>query len=312
MRALVTGGAGFIGHHLARALVERGDEVVVLDSHITGFRDRLASIAHNISLIEGDVRDPSAVAASVEGVDTVFHLAALASVQRSIEDPALTNEINVVGTVNVMEAAAVARARRVVLAGSSAVYGSSPDLPLREAQRPDPQSPYAVSKLAAEGYALTIGAARGIESLVLRYFNVFGPGQDPDSPYAAVVPKFITAAMTGRRPTVNGDGRQSRDFTFVDDVVRANLLAAEVPDAAGRTFNVGCGVSYSLLQLLAEIGHIMGTELDPEFGPPLLGDVRDSLADISLAREVLGYRPLVDFSTGLERTITAFAESQPA
>lgn len=308
-RVLVTGGAGFIGHHLVRALLDRGDDVVVLDSYLTGLRERLDNVADQIDIVEGDIRHPPTVASSMAGADTVFHLAALPSVPRSIADPVMTTEINVQGTVTVMQAAAESGVRRVVLAGSSSIYGSTPELPRRENQRPDPQSPYAVSKLAAEGYALTIGATRNVESVVLRYFNVFGPGQDPESQYAAVVPKFVTAAIAGRKPAVYGDGRQSRDFTFVDNVVRANLLAADEPRAAGQVFNVGCGASYSLLQLLDQIGHTLGIEMEPEFGPPLVGDVRDSLADITRARDILGYVPAVDFAQGVERTVSAYLQS---
>jgi nucleoside-diphosphate-sugar epimerase len=306
MRSVVTGGAGFIGHHLVSNLAAQGHGVTVLDNFITGDVKRLAPLGTAIRVLPGDVRDPDALRAAMDGAEAVFHLAALPSVARSIAEPALTNDINVGGTIAVMTAAASAGVRRVVLAGSSSVYGSNPELPRRESQIPNPQSPYAVSKLAAELYATTLGTLMGVQAVVLRYFNVFGPGQDPFSPYAAVVPRFVTAALAGQQPAVNGDGTQSRDFTYVDNVVAATVLAATAPTAAGRTFNVGCGVSYTLLDLIAAIGEATGTRLEPTFGPPVAGDVKDSLADISLASQHLGYRPHVDFRRGVTLTVESF------
>lgn len=230
MKALVTGGAGFIGHHLVADLVNRGDEVIVIDNMITGSRERLAHLESHISVLQADIREPETWRGAVRGVETVFHLAALPSVQRSIDDPETTNEINVGGTINVMRVAAKAGVQRVVFSGSSSVYGSTPFLPRRESQTPDPSSPYAVSKLAGEGYTRTLGQITGVETVVLRYFNVFGPRQDPASMYAAAIPKFITTALNDERPVIFGDGQQSRDFTYVDNVVDANLMAAEVPD----------------------------------------------------------------------------------
>jgi UDP-glucose 4-epimerase len=306
LRALVTGGAGFIGHHLVTELVSRGDQVTVLDSLITGNRVHLAPLGGQIRVLEGDVRDASAVQEGMRNAEVVFHLAALPSVPRSIADPLLTNDINVGGTIQVMEVAATAGVRRVVLAGSSSVYGNSPDLPRKESQTVDPQSPYAVSKVAAEHYTRSLGALRHIETVVLRYFNVFGPGQDPMSPYAAVVPRFITAAFDGGQPVVNGDGLQSRDFTYVENVVGANVLAATSQAAVGRIFNIGCGERHTLLDLLVAIGDALGHSLEPRFGPPVQGDVRDSVADISLAVEYLGYSPLVGFRRGIELTVESF------
>jgi nucleoside-diphosphate-sugar epimerase len=307
---VVTGGAGFIGHHLVRELVRRGHDVRVVDNLLTGFAERLADIPA-ATLVQTDIRELETLRAALEGTDTVFHLAALPSVQRSLKNPIETHEINVTGTINVMLAAASAGVRRVVLAGSSSVYGQAPGLPRREGQQPDPQSPYAVSKLAAEGYMRTLGQAHGIETVVLRYFNVFGPGQDPSSQYAAVVPRFITAALEGRRPTVFGDGLQTRDFTYVENVVSANLLAATVPDAPGGVFNIGCGERHTVLDLLGAIGRALDRDLQPDYAPPLHGDVRDSEADITRAVEQLGYRPEVDMETGIRRTVMSYERAAP-
>jgi UDP-glucose 4-epimerase len=312
MRALVTGGAGFIGHHLVAELVRHGNDVVVIDNYITGLRGRLSAVESDIEVVEGDIRDAAVVNRTMRGAEVVFHLAALPSVQRSFHDPVTTNEINAGGTINVVKAAADAGARRVVFSGSSSVYGAAPGLPRREEQRPDPRSPYAVSKLAGGGYVLSIGAAAGVESVILRYFNVFGPGQDPMSQYAAVVPRFIDAALSGQRPIIYGDGKQTRDFTYVDNVVAANMLAAKVQAAAGEVFNVGRGERTTLLDLLAVIGRAIGVEPHPSFQPPLPGDVRDSEADISHAREILGYEPDIDLVGGIERTATAFQRTSRA
>ncbi len=305
MRALVTGGGGFIGHHLVRALVDRGDDVVVLDDFSTGRRERLAGVAVS-RVVEGDLRAGPELADALRDREVVFHLAAIASVALSVTDPVTTNAVNVDGTVRLMVAAASAGVRRVVVASSSAVYGGDPRLPSRETDRPDPQSPYATSKLAGEHYAHNIGAAGGVEAVALRYFNVFGPGQDPKAEYAAVVPRFITAALAGERPIVYGDGRQSRDFTFVGDVVAANLAAAAAPDAVGLTVNVGSGERRSLLDLLGAVGAAAGGVLDPAFEAPRAGDVRDSQADITLAATALGYRPSVDLTEGIRMTLASY------
>lgn len=312
MRILVTGGAGFIGHHLVTALLSRGDEVVVLDDFSTGLRWRLEPVLDRITLVEGDLRDPDDVARATRGVEVVLHEGAIPSVARSVADPLRSNSVNVDGTIQLMLACAAAGVRRVVAAGSSSVYGASPELPRRETQRPDPRSPYAVSKLATEQYVHTIGALHGIETVVLRYFNVFGPGQDPQSQYAAVVPLFVTAALTGGRPTIHGDGRQSRDFTFVDNVVSANLLAATVPDVSGLTANIGCGGRFDLLELLDRIRDAVGTTEEPIFTPTRAGDVRDSEADISVARERLGYEVVVSFDEGVRRTVDWYRQRQVA
>jgi UDP-glucose 4-epimerase len=306
MKVLVTGGAGFIGHHLVSALVARGDEVVVIDSLITGSRERLEPFQGHAELVEADIRDGDALDRHLRGVETMFHLAALPSVQRSVIDPGLTNDINVNGTVHVMEHAASAGVRRVVVSGSSSVYGSGPGLPRREDQTPNPQSPYAVSKLAAEHYAAALGQLRGVQVIVLRYFNVFGPGQDPKSEYAAVVPRFVTSILRDERPTIHGDGKQSRDFTYVDNVVQANLLAGGSATVSEGTFNVGAGERYTLLDLIDAIGRVTGSTAEPIFGPPRAGDVRDSQADISRAVSILGYSPTVGFHEGIARTVDSY------
>ena len=312
MKALVTGGAGFIGHHLVRELLDRGWAVAVLDDLSTGDAARLSPFADRIEVVRGDIRDPAAVDKASASADVVFHEAALPSVARSVRDPRLTNDINTSGTIEVMLGAARAGVRRVVYAASSSVYGITPELPRRETQRPDPRSPYAASKLAAEYYVHSLGALHGIETVALRYFNVFGPGQDPDSEYAAVVPKFIVAGLDGESPTIHGDGLQSRDFTFIDNVVAANLAAATHPGVSGLTCNIGCGGRFSLLELLDRIQAALGVHLVPTFGPTRPGDVPHSQADIALAAERLGYQPGVSFDDGVRRTVEWFREHHMA
>ena len=306
-RVLVTGGAGFIGHHLVHALLARGDEVVVLDNFSTGLRERLDPYLERIKLVEGDLRDPDAVDRAVRGCEVVLHQGAIPSVARSVLDPITSNGVNVEGTIRVMLGAAAAGVRRVVAAGSSSVYGASPELPRRETQRPDPRSPYAASKLATEHYVHALGELKGIDTVVLRYFNVFGAGQDPASQYAAVVPRFITAALRAERPIVYGDGLQSRDFTHIENVVSANLLAAGASGVTGLTANVGCGGRYTLIDLLAAVGTALDTRLDPVLEPPRAGDVRDSEADISVAASRLGYRVIVPFEEGIRKTVEWYA-----
>jgi UDP-glucose 4-epimerase len=303
MKALVTGGAGFIGHHLVRALLERGDDVVVLDDFSTGFRERLTPYADRARVIEGSILDPDRLSEAMADCEVVFHEAALASVERSFADPVRTNEVNVEGTVQVVLAAGRQGVRRVVFAASSSVYGVPVELPCREEMKPSPASPYGISKLAGEYYLHTLGGHVGVETVALRYFNVFGPGQDPDSHYSAVIPLFITAVLDGRRPTVNGDGGVTRDFTYVENVVTANLLAATATEASGRTMNVACGDRTSLLELLDAICAAAGRSVEPVFGPPRPGDITHSLADVSLARSLLGYRVDVPFREGIARTV---------
>jgi UDP-glucose 4-epimerase len=308
MRSVVTGGAGFIGHHLVRALVSRGDDVVVLDDLSTGSMDRLRNLQSEIRVVEGDIRDPQAVRSALSGADVVFHQAALPSVPRSLADPHSAASVNIAGTIEVMLGAASSGVRRVILAGSSSVYGDSPEMPRRESQRLSPVSPYAGSKAAAEVMLHSLGVHHGVETISLRYFNVFGAGQDPHSQYAAVVPLWITAALAGTRPIVFGDGTVSRDFTHVHNVVSANLLAADARVPSGNDFNIGCGAEFTLLDLLAAIGRATGRDLEPEFRDPRAGDVQQSVADISRARAVMGYDVLVPFEAGVEATVRAYQD----
>jgi UDP-glucose 4-epimerase len=305
----VTGGAGFIGSHIATALVERGMRVRVFDNLSTGHRANLAHIAKRIEFIEGDLVNRHEMERALDDVEVVFHEAALASVPRSVETPLDTNAACVTGTVTLLDVARQCGVRRVVFGGSSSAYGNQPIAAKHEALLPSPLSPYAAAKLAGEFYAQAFTATYGLETVTLRYFNVFGPRQDPQSQYAAVIPKFITQMLAGRRPTIFGDGKQSRDFTYVENIVHGNLLAADAPRAVGRTINVACGQSYDLLQLVAGINRALGTNITPDFEPPRAGDVRDSLADISLAHDLLGYQPMVGFEEGLARTIEFYRKA---
>jgi nucleoside-diphosphate-sugar epimerase len=304
--ALVTGGGGFIGSALVKRLLHDGQAVRVLDNFATGHRSNLEDVLDEIELIEGDLQSYERVHNAVRGCDFAFHLGALPSVPRSIQDPLTSNATNVVGTLNVLLAARDEGVKRVVYASSSSLYGASTELPKREDMHPLPIAPYAVSKLAAEGYCRAFHQVYGLETVALRYFNVFGPGQDPQSQYAAVIPNFITAALDGGRPLVHGDGEQSRDFTYVDNAVDANLLAATAPGAAGEAFNIACGERTSLNEIVARLSTLVGREIESVNTDPRPGDVRHSLADISKAREVLGYAPAVDFEEGLRRTYAEF------
>ena len=307
MRALVTGGAGFIGSHLVDALVARGDEVVVLDNLATG---RLENLSDAARFIEGDVADEAAVAAAVAGCEVVFHQAALGSVARSVQRPLDTDRSNIRGTLAVLEAAHRAGARRVVLASSSSVYGGASQVATAESAPLVPRSPYAVTKLTGEHYARVYRELHGLETVCLRYFNVFGPRQRPDSEYAAVIPLFMDALLTGRDPVVHGDGLQSRDFTFIADTVAANLCAAGAPAerCAGRVFNIARGKPATLLDLLDILATELGVTVAPKHTDPRPGDVRNSHADISAARRDLGYEPGVSFREGLARTLAWFGE----
>ena len=308
---LVTGGAGFIGSHLADRLREDGHRVRVLDNFATGRRDNLAHLAGEVEIIEGDIRSYERVHNAVRGCELVFHQAALPSVPRSIQDPLTSNESNVTGTLNVLLASRDEGVRRVVQASSSSVYGPTATLPKQEDMAAVPIAPYAVTKLAAEAYGRAFFGVYGLETVALRYFNVFGPRQDPRSEYAAVIPRFATALLTGRQPVVYGDGEQSRDFTYVDNVVAANVLAADAADVAGQTFNVACGERITLNALLDELRAIIGTDIEAAYEEPRTGDILHSLADISRAREALGYEPAVGIREGLERTVAAL-EAQGA
>lgn len=307
---LVTGGAGFIGSHLTAALVARGDRVTVLDNLSTGKLANLAAVRDGITFVEGSITDPETARRCCEGVDVVFHQAALASVPRSVDDPLTSHLHNVDGTLNLLVAARDAGVKRLVYAASSSAYGDSPSLPKREDMRYDPMSPYAVQKYVGELYLAVFARLYGLSCVGLRYFNVFGPRQDPQSQYAAVVPIFITRLLAGEAPVINGDGTFSRDFTYIDNVVHANLCAAEAPDPGGRTVNVACGDRFSLNELYALIQRHAGSDLPAIHGPARAGDVPHSQADISLAREVIGYEPQVDFATGLARTVAWYREQK--
>lgn len=310
MRLLVTGGGGFIGSHLVRHLLRAGHRVRVLDNFATGRRENLVGLDGDVELVEGDVQSYERAHAAVRECDVVLHQAALPSVPRSVQDPLTSNMTNVQGTLNVLLAARDSGVRRVVFASSSSVYGANPKLPKQESDQTLPMSPYAVAKLAGEGYCRSFATVYGLETVALRYFNVYGPGQDLLSQYAAVVPRFITAALRGTPPTIYGDGSQTRDFTYVDDVVAANLLAVDAADAAGSTMNVAGGRQVSLLDLWATIKRLTGSEVEPSFAPARVGDVPRSHADISLARSALAYEPRTPLEVGLERTIAHFRDAR--
>jgi len=303
---LVTGAAGFIGSHIAETLVNQGERVKVLDNFVTGKRENLAPFLDQIELVEGDLRNPSDVSRAVEGVEIVFHEGALPSVPKSVEDPVGSNESNITGTLNLLMAARDAGVRRVVYAASSSAYGDSPTLPKEETMTPAPLSPYATQKYVGELYCRNFYDLFGLETVALRYFNVFGPRQDPMSQYAAVIPKFITALAEGKPPTIYGDGEQSRDFTYVENVVRANLLAARAEGIAGQMMNFACGERYTLNEILAKLQKIMKTDIKPIFADSRPGDVKHSLADIRKSRELLGYTPHVSLEEGLKRTVAFF------
>jgi UDP-glucose 4-epimerase len=309
--ALVTGGAGFIGSALVRGLQQEGCErVVVIDNLLSGKKENLAGLAKPVEFHEADVRNFDAIAPLFDGIEVVFHEAGLVSVPRSIEDPLLAHDINISGTLNVFLAAQRRGVRRVVYAASSAAYGDSPELPKTESLLPQPKSPYAVQKLAGEYYARVFWEVFGLETVAFRYFNVFGPRQDPGSPYSGVLSIFCTCALKGRAPTIFGDGEQSRDFIYVDDVVRLNLLAASSASAPGNVYNGGTGKRQSLNQAWASMQKLTGLDLPASYGPPRTGDVRHSQADISAARRDLGFEPSVDFQEGLRRTLQWYREQR--
>jgi UDP-glucose 4-epimerase len=308
-RVLVTGGAGFIGAGVVRRLLDEGYAVRTLDNFSTGRRENLTDVLSDIEVVEGDIQSYERAAKAVRGCDVVLHQAALPSVPRSVQDPITSNAVNVVGTVNTLLAARDADVRRVVFASSSSVYGANPKLPKREDDLTLPLSPYAVAKLAGEGYCRSFSEVYGLETVALRYFNVFGPGQDPTSQYAAVIPNFITAALAGTVPRIFGDGEQSRDFTFIDNVVQANLLAMNAPDVAGRTFNIASGAALSLNDVIAILRRLTGRDIEPEYLPRRPGDIKHSLADISAARAGLGYAPQVTFAEGIGIVLEHFAEA---
>jgi UDP-glucose 4-epimerase len=305
---LVTGGAGFIGSHVAARLLELGHEVRILDNFSTGRRQNLDVVDGQVAVFEGDVRSYERAHNAVKGCDYVVHLAALPSVPRSVQDPLTTSEVNITGTLNVLLAARDAGVRRVVLASSSSVYGATETMPKHEGLVPAPISPYAVSKLAAEQYARAFWSVYALGTVSLRYFNVFGPRQDPTSQYSGVVPRFMRLALEGEDPVVFGDGSQSRDFTYVSNVVDATLSAAVAAGAEGSICNVGCGAPKTVLDLVAAISRVAEREISPRFAPPRMGDVKHSFADIGAARETLGYEPTVDFETGVALTFQSVVD----
>jgi len=305
---LVTGGAGFIGSNIVDALLDRGESVRVLDNFSTGRVENVTGFRDRIELVEGDIRDREAVDAAVSGADFVIHQAALASVPRSIADPTANNQVNVQGTLNLLEAAVEKGVKRFVYASSSSVYGDSEELPKVESMMPNPKSPYAVAKLAAEYYCGVFSALHGLPSVALRYFNVFGPRQDPNSEYSAVIPIFVKAIVEGRSPTIHGDGEQSRDFTFIENVVAANLLACDSDTSGGRVYNIACGERYTLNQLFSALREEIGAEVDATYGPSRAGDVKHSMAAIDRIQADLGYVVGLGFAEGIHRTVAWYQE----
>jgi len=310
MRYLVTGGAGFIGSNTVDELVRRGHSVVVLDDLSSGREDNLAEIRNKITIIKGSITDIEVVRKAMHEAEYVLHLAARTSVPRSVKDPIETNKINIDGTLNVLVAAKELKVKRVVFAASSSAYGETPTLPKVETMQPEPISPYGVTKYVGELYGQTFGRCYGLENVALRYFNIFGPRQDPGSPYSGVLAKFCASFLEDSQPVVFGDGEQTRDFTYVDNAVQANLLACEAPNVSGKVFNVGVGGRVSLNEVLRELKRITGKTLETKYEPPRDGDIRDSQADISQAREFLGYEPNVAFEEGLARTFDWYRETQ--
>ncbi len=308
---LITGGAGFIGSHLVDALVRRGDQVRVVDSLVTGRRENLAHLS-GIDFIEGDLADPAVARRAVSGCEFVLHQAAIPSVPRSVKDPVTSHRANVDATLNVLIAARDAGVRRLVFAGSSSVHGDTRELPKHERMTPNPQSPYALQKLIGEQYCQLFAELYGLDTVSTRYFNVFGPRQDPSSPYSGVISLFITALIEGRRPAIYGNGEQTRDFTYVANVVDGVLRACEAPSVKGRVINVATGGRVSVNQLFRALRDVIGAAIEPVYGSPREGDVRDSQADITLARELLGYQPTVSFDEGLRRTVAWYRETARA
>ncbi len=303
---LVTGGAGFIGSNIVEELVKRGEKVRIVDDFSTGKRENIIGFKDSVELIEGDLRDWEIVKRVMAGVDFVLHQGALPSVERSIEDPLTTTKVNILGTLNVLSAAREAKVERLVYASSSSVYGDTPTLPKKEGMKTNPQSPYAVTKLIGEEYCRIYYSIYGLETVCLRYFNVFGPRQDPGSQYAAVIPKFITLMLKGKSPPIYGDGEQSRDFTFIDNVVEANLQACKAKGTPGEVFNIACGKKVTINELVERLNKILQTRIEPAYQSPRKGDVRHSLADISQARKTLHYSPEIGFDEGLEKTVQGF------
>ncbi|KKL72543.1 hypothetical protein LCGC14_2083870, partial [marine sediment metagenome] len=302
---LVTGGAGFIGSNLVRFILDKGADVVVVDNFATGKRENIADFVDRVTFIEGDIRDRAVMDRAVVGCAAIFHEAALGSVPRSVENPAASHDVNVNGTLTVLEAARAAGVKRVIFAASSSAYGDQPDSPKHEGMVPLPVSPYAAGKVACECYLRAYAACYGMETLSLRYFNVFGPHQDPEGAYAAVIPAFVASLLRGRRPVVYGDGEQSRDFCYIDNVCRANWLAAQAPAEAcdGTVCNIACHAATTLNEILGVLKELMKSDIQAEYTDPRAGDVKDSLADVSLAKATIGYEPEVFFRQGLVKAI---------
>jgi UDP-glucose 4-epimerase len=308
VRCLVTGGAGFIGSHIVRGLLDAGHRVRVLDNLGTGKRENLEEVSDRIEFIEGDICDPIAVKEALSGIERVFHQAALASVPLSLERPLDTHRACATGSLTMLQMSVQAGVKRFIYAASSSAYGDQPTSSKRETDLPMPLSPYAVAKLTGEYYCHAYFHSFGLDTVGIRYFNVYGPRQDPDSPYSAVIPLFVYRILTGQRPIIYGDGLQSRDFTYVANVVHGNLLAAERPNIGGRVINVADGGQTTLLQLLQLLSQLLGKSVEPDFQPARVGDVRESLADISLARKLLRYEPQVRLEEGLRRTIEYYRQ----
>jgi nucleoside-diphosphate-sugar epimerase len=307
--ALVTGGAGFIGSHVVHGLVARGDRARVLDNFSTGKRQNIADVSNRIEIIEGDLRNPEDCRRACQGVELVFHIGALPSVPKSVQDPLSSHQANVDGTFNLLLAARDAGVRRVVYSASSSAYGDTPTLPKIETMAPSPLSPYAVNKLVGEYYCQAFCHCFGLQTVSLRYFNVFGPRQDPKSQYAAAIPAFVTAILRDQPPTIYGDGEQTRDFTYVDNVVHANLLAAGAPQVSGEVLNIACGERVSVNQIIGAINRLLGKSVKPTYEPPRAGDVKHSLADIGLAKRVIGFEPKIGFERGLELAIDWYRQN---
>jgi len=302
---LVTGGAGFIGSNIVDALVRDGNKLRVLDDFSSGKRENLSGALNKIELLEGDIRDKAIVAKAVLGVDYILHQAALRSVPKSMTNPHFYNDVNITGTLNILSAAKEAKVKRVVFASSSSIYGETDKLPETEDLYPLLISPYALTKLAGEFYCRIFSSSSKLEAVSLRYFNVFGPRQSLENEYAVVIPKFINCMLKGEQPPVHGDGRQTRDFTYIDNVVQANLKAATAKKASGEVFNIACGKAYSVLDIISAVNKILKKSIKPKFTPPRPGDVKDTLADISKAKRILGFDPKIGFEEGMGRTVAS-------
>jgi len=308
MKFLVTGGAGFIGSNITEELLKRGHEVCIYDNFSTGRRENITAFEKDIEVYENDIRDCDALSKAVKGIDVILHEAALPSVPRSIADPITSNDVNITGTLNVLQAAKEAGVKRFVMASSSSVYGDNPELPKHEGMPQLPLSPYAITKLAGEKYCQVFSKLYGMEAIALRYFNVFGPRQDPNSQYSAVIPKFIKALMNDKQPVIYGDGTQSRDFTFIANVVEGNILAATKELEGGLVMNCACHGQITLNELVHHINNLLGKDIKPIYSDPRSGDIKHSFAKIDLMKEKTGFRPIVDFKCGLEKTVNRFSK----